>query len=111
MAKKKLKKEKVTWTEENIAKLPVNLILVLDLFMRAKKNLLSSDEIKRGLKLEKAGQKLGGIMGAFAKIATKGKPPLVSPILRIGRNYRWLLNQEFLPKIKKAVEKLRPFLK
>ena len=103
----KEKKKNLKWTEADIKTLPFNQLRVLAYFIKTNKPFLDSADIKKELGLKE--KQLGGIMGTFQKTA-KGKSPLVFHVFRVGRNFRWAINKEELPVVKKAITEIKPYL-
>ncbi len=95
------------WDAAGIKALPFNLIKVLALFIKRNKLFLDSTEIKDALKFKD--KQVGGIMASFQKTA-KGRSPLVFPIFRVGRGFRWVINEKELPIVKKVISEFKKYL-
>ena len=108
MPKVKNKKDKSTeWRLEDLKKLPVNALKILNVFVKKNKPFLDSADIKRELGI-KDGKELGARLAIFSKYK---KEPLISPVLRVGRgNTRWILEKKYIPLIEEVMSELKPYL-
>lgn len=104
------------WKHADIAGLPYNLIRVLRVFIKTDKSFLDSDDIQKELKVE--GKNIGAILAAFQKVHQE-KDWLIKPLFKITKTTaegvktkgsRWIINQDYMNEVKKAVSELEPYL-
>ena len=91
---------KNTSVEEFIKKLSLPKQKILSLFFRKRKDILTRDEIAKGI--GKKGRGLGGILGGF----TQSKIKL---LIRVSED-RWIINETYKEEVKRAISKIDKYI-
>lgn len=103
---KKINKQ-LEWDEKSVRMLPLNALMVLNIFINSKKDFMDSSEIQKALKLK--GKRFGAIMAIFSKYSREA---LLISVLRVNRGEtRWAINQKYYPLIQKVILEMRQYLK
>ena len=89
-------KNKIEWSEEEIYRLPINLLEIMALFLKEKKRVITTEEISKAL--GRRGHSLGGSLAAFGKFQHR------ESLLLLRGKGRYILN----PKYKVLIEKTLP---
>jgi len=86
--------------EEFVKKLPVSRQKIISLFFRKRKNVLTREEISKGI--GKRGRALGGILGGFSQSRIK-------LLLQVSKD-KWIINEKYESELKRVIAKLDKYI-